>query len=238
MAAGLILSQLIRPRLSTVSMILSPRASVVGGDAGHHRAQVADLDRQQPRADRFLQGLVEPGLPDLGEEGRVEVGPDLRVGEGQVGDGGDEPPELSPGRSTGRARGLGRLRREGHGAQRYRRPGGGARASQQRDRDHQRRRTGHAGRPRLVFFRMRSSDILSSAISKYPHRWPSHHRVDGPDTCCDRRRMDDLARPVRAAPGRPADPAAMAASTSRWLGGRQDYVTSARSCSLASRTSL
>ena len=39
---------------------------------------------------------------------------------------------------------------------------------------------GRAERPRLVFLGMRSSDILSSPISKYPHRSPPHHRVDGP----------------------------------------------------------
>jgi hypothetical protein len=55
----------------------------------------------------------------------------------------------------------------------------------------------HAGRPRMVFLRMRSPDILSSAICKYPHRWPSHHWVDGPDTCCDHHRMDQTTGPDR-----------------------------------------
>ena len=119
---------------------LSPREDPAGGDDGDQRARFTGLDREQLDAGHCLQSLVEHGRADVGEEGRVEVGADLRAGHGQMGHRCDEPPELGPGRRTGRGNGLHGSRR-GCGAGRSRRA---ARGGQEHHRGHQH----HQERPR------------------------------------------------------------------------------------------
>ena len=98
--SGLILSQEISPRRSTVSKTWAvPR--IAGRDVSDNGAQLAGPDRQHPEADQCLQCPVEHGRADLGPEGRVDVGAHLRAGQGQMGHRRDEPPELDRGRVPG-----------------------------------------------------------------------------------------------------------------------------------------